>query len=421
MTFVHSCSSVCLLIFSVLFIIIAIRTWTFSVRVDKVRECRSVDSDFIQATDEVIERFQKALKFQTVSVEPHVYNTSELHQLKEFIKSAFPTIHGSPLVTFEEVANYSLLYTVQGSDGTLAPYFLAAHLDVVPVSPELWDAPPFGAEIRDGFIYARGTIDFKQGVMGILEALEYLLSRGIKPRRSFYIGFGHDEEVNNQVKVGTTEKGQVIIELKVKGEPGHSSMPKKESAISILAKAVVKFLSRKPSTNAITRTVTSVTLIQGGVKVNIIPPEATAYVNHRIHPSQSVQEIIDYDRQIINDERVQIRASYSMEPHPLSPYGDEDFGYQTIKNSIRQVWKEAVVAPGVMIGNTDSRHYIRFTTNIYRFSPTFMFPDDVKRFHGNNERMSVKNYEQVVNFYYHVMMNADQEKLPPFHQHSSEL
>lgn len=181
------------------------------------------------------------------------------------------------------------------------------------------------------------------------------------------------------------------------------------------------FLSRKPSTNAITRTVTSVTLIQGGVKVNIIPPEATAYVNHRIHPSQSVQEIIDYDRQIINDERVQIRASYSMEPHPLSPYGDEDFGYQTIKNSIRQVWKEAVVAPGVMIGNTDSRHYIRFTTNIYRFSPTFMFPDDVKRFHGNNERMSVKNYEQVVNFYYHVMMNADQEKLPPFHQHSSEL
>ena len=42
---------------------------------------------------------------------------------------------------------------------------LMAHLDVVPANDSNWDAPPFDAEIRDGFIYARGTIDFKQGVM----------------------------------------------------------------------------------------------------------------------------------------------------------------------------------------------------------------------------------------------------------------
>ncbi len=49
---------------------------------------------------------------------------------------------------------------------------------------------------------------------------------------------------------------------------------------------------------------------------------------------------------LINDERVEMEVKYSMEPMPLSPYGPEDFGYQTVKNSIRQVWKSAVVAPG---------------------------------------------------------------------------
>lgn len=144
-------------------------------------------------------------------------------------------------------------------------------------------------------------------------------------------------------------------------------------------------------------------------------------VNHRIHPAQTVKEVMEYDRKLINDERVKIRVVSSMEPHPMSPYGDEDFGYQTIKNSIRQIWGNATVVPGVMIGNTDTVHYIRFTKNIYRFSPTFMFPEDLKRFHGNNERISVQNYEQVINFYYHLLVNADDGTLPPFHKHNDEL
>ena len=55
--------------------------------------------------------------------------------------------------------------------------------------------------------------------------------------------------------------------------------------------------------------------------------------------------------------------------------------------------------------------------NIYRFSPTVMWPEDVLRFHGDNERMSIKNYEQVVNFYYHLMMNADKASVIPVHKH----
>lgn len=63
---------------------------------------------------------------------------------------------------------------------------------------------------------------------------------------------------------------------------------------------------------------------------------------------------MEYDRKLINDERVKIRVVSSMEPHPMSPYGDEDFGYQTIKNSIRQIWGNATVVPGMYIIYTQS-------------------------------------------------------------------
>ena len=60
------------------------------------------------------------------------------------------------------------------------------------------------------------------------------------------------------------------------------------------------------------------------------------------------EQVIEYDRQIINDERVHIDVMSSTEPHPISPSHDESFGYQNIKTSILQVWKarDVVVSPG---------------------------------------------------------------------------
>lgn len=74
-------------------------------------------------------------------------------------------MYRSPLVTFEVVDNYSLLFHVKGSDPTLTPYLLTAHSDVVPVEEAKWDFDPFAAEIKDGFIYGRGTIDCKHTLM----------------------------------------------------------------------------------------------------------------------------------------------------------------------------------------------------------------------------------------------------------------
>ncbi|XP_052781175.1 N-fatty-acyl-amino acid synthase/hydrolase PM20D1.2-like isoform X2 [Mya arenaria] len=492
-------------VFLSLVAIVLIRTFTLNVRNIDVSECTSSDADFIEVGihSDALKRFREALRIKTVAREPHDYNSAELLQLVDYIIAAYPTVHESPLVQYEVVANLSLLYTVKGEDPTLTPYLLMAHLDVVPAEPEKWEADPFSADIIGDFVYARGTIDFKHGVMGILEALNYYVSLGRAPERGFYVAFGHDEEVTgldgakaisevlwkrgvrkfefivdegltvtNQIipgmtsqtaLVGVSEKGYMDLELRVVGSPGHSSMPPPESTIGILAAAVARLernplpsmlgygperetfehlapymqfpykvvmcnlwlfkpviswvMSRKPATNAIIRTVTAVTMFNAGIKINVNAPEATAYVNHRIHPAQSIQEVVDYDRGIINDERVQIKVIASMDPHPIALSGEEDFGYQTVKNSIRQIWNNTYVAPGTMIGNTDTKHYLRMTHNVYRFSPTVMYPPDVKRFHGDNERISIKNYEQAVNFYYHLMVNANKAVVEPSHIH----
>ena len=77
----------------------------------------------------------------------------------------FPVVHSSPLVKWQKVNNFSLLYVVSGSKIHLPPYLLLAHLDVVPADDATkWDFSPFSAEIHDGFLYGRGTLDDKHNV-----------------------------------------------------------------------------------------------------------------------------------------------------------------------------------------------------------------------------------------------------------------
>jgi acetylornithine deacetylase/succinyl-diaminopimelate desuccinylase-like protein len=85
----------------------------------------------------------------------------------EFIDVGFPLMHKADFVQRTVVNNYSLLYTVTGSDnGDNLPYMLAAHIDVVPAHPEAWEVPPFsGRIINDTYIYGRGAIDNKSGVL----------------------------------------------------------------------------------------------------------------------------------------------------------------------------------------------------------------------------------------------------------------
>ncbi|XP_006094904.1 N-fatty-acyl-amino acid synthase/hydrolase PM20D1 [Myotis lucifugus] len=449
------------------------------------------------------ESLKGAIQIPTVSFNPGEFNTTALAAFGEYIHKVFPTVFRTSFIQHEVVGEYSHLFTVQGSDPSLQPYMLLAHIDVVPAPDQGWEVPPFSGLERDGFIYGRGTLDNKNSVMAILQALELLLIRNYIPRRSFFIALGHDEEVSGAhgaqkisallqargvqlafivdegsfildgfipslkkpfAMVSVSEKGSLNLMLEVNKTPGHSSAPPKETSIGILAAAVSRLeqtpmpnmfgsgplkmtlqqlanefsfpanvifnnlwlfwpivsrlMEREDITNALVRTTTAVTMFNAGIKVNVIPPVAQATVNFRIHPAQTVQEVLKLAKDIVVDDRVQFHVLESFEPLPVSPFDDQALGYQLIRQTIQSVFPEInIVAPGTCIAQTDSRHYTNLTTGIYRFNPVYLQPQDFRSIHGINERISVQAYETQVKFIFEFIQNADTEQRPVSHLH----
>jgi len=67
-----------------------------------------------------------------------------------------------------------------------------------------------------------------------------------------------------------------------------------------------------------------------------------------------------------------------------------------------------LIAPALVLGATDSRHYVKLTNNIYRFSPMRIRAEDLEKIHGINERISVKDYAGCVKFYRQLIRNSAQ-------------
>lgn len=96
-------------------------------------------------------------------------------------------------------------------------------------------------------------------------------------------------------------------------------------------------------------------MISGGSKENVVPGKATAIINHRIHSAQTIQNVLDIDKELVNDNRITLTLKHGAPTHPISPHGPDAFGYQCIKQAISQVFKGTVVVPGVLTASTDTR------------------------------------------------------------------
>lgn len=409
--------------------------------------------------------------------------------LADYLAESFPHLH--QVLDRETVSTYSLLYTWRGSDPSALPILLTAHLDVVPIAdPSAWTHPPFSGRIADGFVWGRGTLDDKVGVLGLLEAVEVLVRGGFSPTRTIYLGFGHDEEIGGRqgavkiaerlateherlemvldeglaviegvinglerplATIGVAEKGYLSLELVARARGGHSSTPPADTAIGRLARALTKLeaqpmpanlagpseelfatiapelpfvqrtlfanrwlfdplllrvLASSPGPSATLRTTLAPTMLDAGVKDNVLPAEARAVVNARIHPLDSIETVERHVRQVIDDDAIEVHhhASFASEPSAVSPTDSRGFAW--ITQSIRQVYAEAIVAPSLVLGGTDARHYAGLSENIYRFVPMRLTSGDIARVHGVDERISVEDYGRVVQFYAQLMRNA---------------
>jgi carboxypeptidase PM20D1 len=365
-----------------------------------------------------------------------------------------------------------------------------SHLDVVPAGDlSEWAYPPFDGHLDESFVWGRGTLDCKHGVMAILEGVERLRVEGFQPKRTILIALGHDEELggiegNRQIAewmrsrrirlhaifdeggcifmefpgldqpaalIGIAEKGQLQVELQVQVEStsiGHASMPPDASAISLLAAAidqlqsnpfparidgglhttlayigpemsslatrvamanlwlsqpfVQKVLGAKPSGNALLRTTIAPTMISGGIAENVLPQTASATLNIRLLPGDTIEHALGYLRQTIDDQRVTVRFSdRSREASPVSPVDTEPF--LKLHRTIREVFPDVVVAPFVLVGGTDTVHYTDLCENIYRFIPTRLSERDTQRFHGTDERIAIENYLDIVRYYHRLI------------------
>ncbi len=67
---------------------------------------------------------------------------------------------------------------------------------------------------------------------------------------------------------------------------------------------------------------------------------------------------------------------------------------------ICEIYPDAVAAPFILVGTTDTVHYTDLCDNIYRFIPVHLFERDTQRFHGIDKRTSRDNYLNIIRFYH---------------------
>jgi len=174
----------------------------------------------------------------------------------------------------------------------------------------------------------------------------------------------------------------------------------------------IRVMSANPMTTALLHTTTAVTMVNGGVKENVLPPFATAVVNFRILQGETVQSVIDRVKQVIDDDRVAVTdISASIDPSPVAdPYGKE---YKLIERTIRQTWgtPDLVVMPYLVIGGADAKWFAAsgLTKNVYRFTAVRVeSAADSARWHGVNERVLVSEYAKSIGFFHQFLANAQE-------------
>ncbi|KAI6148311.1 hypothetical protein BKA82DRAFT_992035 [Pisolithus tinctorius] len=324
-------------------------------------------------------------------------------------------------------------------------------------------------------------------------------------------GPGYGEQYGRIIATpGIAEKGSVDVRIEVTTPGGHSSLPPPHTTIGILAELLVKIeanpfkaqLARNSPTykmfqclaahapdlpeqlqkvilasaysdealrtaedtlftnlafKNLVRTTQAIDIVQGGVKVNALPEQAWAVVNHRISTESSIAAIEARDTDLLSPLASKFNLTYTafgktvdhgdnvdtfpaygnltlskafgkngLEPTPTAPFeGDDAVPYQILSGSIKAAFNRhrriegnddaIVVSPGIMSGNTDMKFYWKLTPHIFRYQHISSkdggaFP--ANNIHTVNEAMSIDNFLEVIHFYTTLILNVDESALP---------
>lgn len=251
------------------------------------------------------------------------------------------------------------------------------------------------------------------------------------------------------LNMATAEKTYQDFLLTTKGSTGHSSLPHGDNAIAVLAQALEKLVTHKAEQRLlpVTReyflkraeiekgdlskamkdvakssrrfsersvkelekyhlhnlliTTCIPTMVSGGSRVNALPPLATANINCRILPDETIETVKKRLISIIDDPRVELTVDGD-----FSVGGSSDVKGvvpTAVEKVSQQMWPGVVVIPSMLSGATDSR-FLQGKTQMYGMSPLYRLEKDAARAHGIDERIPVKAIVPGMEFMYKLVI-----------------
>jgi acetylornithine deacetylase/succinyl-diaminopimelate desuccinylase-like protein len=372
----------------------------------------------------------------------------------------------------------SLVARLEGSDPSAPTLMLMGHIDVVPVNPESWHEDPFGGKLKNGVVWGRGAVDMLNLTASMAVATKRLAQSGRKMRGSLvYLGVADEEALGihgakwlldnepdavktdyvvtesggfrmplptssgPKLPIMVGEKGTYWCRIRVRGTPGHGSMPFRTDNALLKAAEVVrrigeyqaetnvhevwnKFLDeadihsemtamlREPANirafcestddlgiarmiHAATHTTFAPTVIRGGIKTNVIPDTVELDVDIRTLPDQSAEDIRSMIDEALGDlaDQVEIEAS----SNDLASASPTDTPlYESLSRVTSNLVPGSKMIPFLVVGATDARFFRRAGVPSYGyglFSERISFAEFASMFHGDNERVDVESLE----------------------------
>jgi acetylornithine deacetylase/succinyl-diaminopimelate desuccinylase-like protein len=367
----------------------------------------------------------------------------------------------------------SIVARIEGSDPAAPTLLLMGHTDVVPVTPSGWSRDPFGGELVDGEVWGRGALDMLNLTSSMAVAMRRLADANWRPRGTLiYLGVADEEaggvhgaewlvdhewdavrcdyvitesggwhEVGpggHGVVITVGEKGIAWRRLRVKGTPGHGSMPfGTDNALVKAAEVVRRLAAHRPATkidenwrnyveyldapeelraalvdpgrvwdacaalpppynraaHACTHMTISPNVVHGGVKTNVIPDEVVLEVDIRTLPGQDDAEV---DR-VLADALGPLTSEVVIEPlqhRPASssptntPLADE------LRRYAASVFPDATLLHRTTTGGTDAAFFRYAGAIAYGFglfSHGITIKEFGSRFHGHDERIDLES------------------------------
>ncbi len=381
----------------------------------------------------------------------------------------------------------SIVARIEGSDPDAPSLCLMGHTDVVPVSPDGWSHDPFGGElIRDADgrdeVWGRGAIDMLNLTSSMAVAFRHLARTGFRPKGDLiYFGvadeeaggvwgaewmFEHHAEVidadycltelggwstvddhgTRHVTINIGEKGMSWRRMRVRGTPGHGSMPYGADNALVKAAEIVRRLSEhRPvpylgqtwtaqvdslglpdelraamldpqrvydtiatlpvpiarTCHALTHTTISPNVGQGGQKTNVIPDTVDIDVDIRTVPGITGDDVDDMLADALGDLADQVEMSTIQSGEATQSTTDNPL-WDVLARNVQVAYPGAHIVPGLVVGGTDARFYRNRNRVAYGaglFSPDMTAATFGSRFHGHDERIDVESLALATQFW----------------------